>query len=255
MPGVGPTDLKIRRGDVKGTFQLPEPPVLGLETAGTVDAVGGGVDGVAVGDEVATLLPSRGGYGEYALAAAWTHKPPQVTWSDAGALPVSVEAAVGVLRQLDVTGGETLLILGAGGSVGIVATQLALRQGLRVIGAVGTRDEALARELGPTPVPYGNELASGVRAVADRGRREPSTLRAKAASRTRSRLPAAPTGWSRLLTNAQPSSAFASRSARPTGLLTRSTSACSSSPPVSCDFARSGPYRCHRPPKPTACWR
>jgi NADPH:quinone reductase-like Zn-dependent oxidoreductase len=168
VSGVGPTDLKIRRGDAKGIFQLPEPPVLGFETAGTVDAVGGGVDGVAVGDEVAALLPSLGGYGEYALAAAWTHKPPQVTWSDAGALPASVEAAVGVLRQLDVTSGETLLILGAGGSVGTIATQLAVRQGLNVIGAVGTRDEALIRELGATPVPYGDKLASGVRAVADR---------------------------------------------------------------------------------------
>jgi NADPH:quinone reductase-like Zn-dependent oxidoreductase len=167
VSGVGPTDLKIRRGDVKDVFPLPDPPVLGFETAGTVDAVGGGVDGVAVGDEVAALLPSLGGYGEYALAAAWTSKPPQVSWADAGALPASVEAAVGVLRQLDVTRGETLLILGAGGSVGIIATQLALRQGLNVIGAVGTRDEALARELGATPVPYGNGLVSSVREVAD----------------------------------------------------------------------------------------
>jgi NADPH:quinone reductase-like Zn-dependent oxidoreductase len=168
VSGVGPTDLKIRRGDLNGVFPLPEPAVLGFETAGTVDAVGGEVSDVAVGDEVAARLPSLGGYGEYALAAAWTPKPPQVSWDDAGALPASVEAAVGVLRQLGAAKGETLLILGAGGSVGVIATQLAVRQGLQVIGAVGARDEALTRELGATPVLYGNNLLANVRRVVDR---------------------------------------------------------------------------------------
>ena len=168
VSGVGPTDLKIRRGDLNGVFPLPEPAVLGFETAGTVDALGTDVSGVAVGDEVAAWLPSLGGYGEYVLASAWTLKPPAVTWNDAGALPASAEAAVGVLRQLEVAEGETLLILGAGGSVGIIATQLAVRQGLRVIGAVGAPDEALVRELGGTPVRYGNELLSNVSAVTDR---------------------------------------------------------------------------------------
>jgi NADPH:quinone reductase-like Zn-dependent oxidoreductase len=168
VSGVGRTDLRIRRGDLKAVFPLPEPAVLGFETAGVVDAIGSEVSGVAVGDEVAAWLPSLGGYGEYALAAAWTRKPPHVTWNDAGALPASVEAAVGVLRQLEVADGETLLILGAGGSVGLLATQLAIRQGLKVIGAVGGRDEALIRELGAAPVLYGSSLLSNVREVADR---------------------------------------------------------------------------------------
>ena len=60
------------------------------------------------------------------------------------------------------------MILGAGGSVGIIATQLAIRQGLKVIGAVGGRDGALIRELGATPVLYGSNLLSDVREVADR---------------------------------------------------------------------------------------
>jgi len=168
VSGVGPTDLKIRRGEVNGIFPLPDPAVLGFETAGTVDAVGSEVSDVAVGDEVAALLPSLGGYGEYALAAAWTRKPPQVTWNDAGAMPSAVEAALGVLRQLGVAEGETLLVLGAGGSVGMVATQLAVRQGLKVVAAVGARDEELTRELGATPVLYGGRLLSNVREVADR---------------------------------------------------------------------------------------
>jgi NADPH:quinone reductase-like Zn-dependent oxidoreductase len=153
---------------MNGVFPLAEPAVLGFETAGVVDVIGGEVGGVAVGDEVAAWLPSLGGYGEYALAEAWTPKPPQVSWNDAGALPASAEAAVGVLRQLGVAEGETLLILGAGGSVGVIATQLAVRQGLRVIGAVAERDDALTRKLGATPVRYGGNLLSNVREVADR---------------------------------------------------------------------------------------
>ena len=50
VSGVGPTDLKIRRGALNGVFPLPEPAILGFETAGVVDAVGGQVDGVTVGD-------------------------------------------------------------------------------------------------------------------------------------------------------------------------------------------------------------
>jgi NADPH:quinone reductase-like Zn-dependent oxidoreductase len=168
VSGVVATDLNIRRGELEAIFPLPEPAVLGFETAGTVDALGSGVSGVAVGDEVAAWLPSLGGYGEYALSGAWTRKPSNVTWNDAGALPTSVEAAVGVLRQLGVAEGETLLILGAGGSVGMIAAQLAIRQGLKVIGAVGARDEPLTRELGAIPVLYGDNLLSNVREVADR---------------------------------------------------------------------------------------
>src|SRR4029077_6719198 len=119
------------------------------------DAIGSEVSGVAVGDEVAAWLPSPGGDGEDAPAAGWAPQPVNVCVNDAGGLPAWIEAAVGVLRQLGVLEGETLLILGAGGSVGMIATQLAIRQGLNVIGAVGARDEALIRELGAVPVRYG----------------------------------------------------------------------------------------------------
>jgi len=59
------------------------------------------------------------------------------------------------------------LLLGAGGSVGMIATQLALRQGLYVIAAVGEHDEEPLREIGATPVRYGDELLANVRNVAD----------------------------------------------------------------------------------------
>ena len=162
--GISPTDLALRAGHLKA---MPPPPdaVLGFEAAGNVDAVGPGVTGTSIGDDVTALLFGLGGYAEYAVASIWTRKPETVSWIDAAALPSSAEAAVGVLRQLNVTSGETLLLFGGGGSVGMIATQLAVARGIKVISAVSEHDEALARELGATPVRYGSGVAGRVRAL------------------------------------------------------------------------------------------
>jgi NADPH:quinone reductase-like Zn-dependent oxidoreductase len=162
--GVSPTDLALRAGYLKD-IPLPPDAVLGFEAAGTVDAVGPGVTGTSAGDAVTTLLFGLGGYAEYVVASIWAPKPDAVSWTDAAALPSSAEAAVGVLRQLNVQRGETLLLFGGGGSVGIIATQLAVARGVTVISAVGEHDEALARELGATPVRYGEGMAGRVRAL------------------------------------------------------------------------------------------
>ncbi|MGW2839318.1 NADP-dependent oxidoreductase [Streptomyces sp. NPDC001493] len=161
--GVSPTDLAIRSGQLR--FPLGEPAVLGYEVAGIVDALGPGVTGTAVGDEVAAMLMDRGGYAEYAVASSWARKAPSVSWTDAAAIPGSVEAAAGVLRQLGVSRGETLLVIGGGGSVGVIATQLAVAQGVDVVSAVGQRDDAFAAELGARPVRYGAGLVNAVRAL------------------------------------------------------------------------------------------
>src|ERR1700756_1857190 len=163
--GISPTDLTLRAGYLKEAIPLPPNAVLGFEAAGAVDAVGPGVTGTSIGDGVMALLFSLGGYAEYAVASIWTRKPDTVSWIDAAALPSSAEAAVGVLRQLNVKSGETLLLFGGGGSVGVIAAQLAGARGITVIGAVGEHDETLARELGATPVRYGAGLVGRVRAL------------------------------------------------------------------------------------------
>ena len=161
--GVGPTDLKIRHGDLQQVFPFHGAAVLGFEAAGTVVAVGSAVDGVAAGDEVAAWLPGLGGYAQFAVASAWTPKPAAVSWTDAAALPASAEAAVGVLRQLGIRSSETLLIMGAAGSVGFIAAQLAVAMGVTVLAAVAERDFALLRGLGTVPVRYGDALVQEVR--------------------------------------------------------------------------------------------
>jgi NADPH:quinone reductase-like Zn-dependent oxidoreductase len=162
--GISPTDLALRAGYLKA-IPLPADAVLGFEAAGTVDAVGPDVTGTSIGDAVTALLLSLGGYAEYTVASIWARKPDAVSWIDAAALPSSAEAAERVLRQLNVTSGETLLLFGGGGSVGIIATQLAVARGVKVISAVGEHDETLARELGATPVRYGAGLVGRVRAL------------------------------------------------------------------------------------------
>ena len=99
--GISPTDLALRAGYLK-ECRAPRGAVLGFEAAGTVDGVGPGVTGTSIRDDVTALLFSLGESRQYAVASIWTGKPRSVSWIDAAALPSSAEAAVGVLRQLDV---------------------------------------------------------------------------------------------------------------------------------------------------------
>jgi NADPH:quinone reductase-like Zn-dependent oxidoreductase len=163
--GISPTDLALRAGYLQQAIPLPPGAVLGFDAAGTVDAAGPGVTGTAPGDPVTALLFTLGGYAQYALASIWAAKPATVSWADAAALPSSAEAAAGVLRQLNVHRGETLLLFGGGGSVGIIATQLAVARGVTVISAVGEHDQTLAADLSATPVRYGPGIAARVRAL------------------------------------------------------------------------------------------
>ncbi|XVV11199.1 NADP-dependent oxidoreductase [Actinoplanes sp. CA-131856] len=119
-----------------------------------------------MGDEVAVFLPRLGGYAALAVADFWVPKPASVSWADAAALPASGEAAVRVLDQLAVSSGETLLVLGAAGSVGRVATQIAVARGVQVLGAVRASDFDLVRGFGATPLDY-HHLSGKVDAVLD----------------------------------------------------------------------------------------
>jgi NADPH:quinone reductase-like Zn-dependent oxidoreductase len=248
--GVSPTDLVLRADYLKDAIPLPANAVLGFEAAGPVDAVGQGVTGTSVGDSVAALLFSMGGYAEYAIASIWTRKPDTVSWIDAAALPASAEAAIGVLRHLDVKSGETLPLFGGGGSVGIIATQLAVAQGIKVISAVGEHDDALARELGATPVRYGSGLPGRVRAL---GAVDAVFDAAGGASwPTRSRWLADPSGSSLSRTRMPPTSVSCCPRPLPTALPVPSMTQCPCWPMAGSACAPTDPCPCSRPPTPTA---
>ena len=166
--GVNPFDDKVRSGEMEQMFPTDLPTVLGVEIAGIVDEVGPKVNGLAVGDEVLGFADG-GGYAEYALATTVAPKPAGLGWAEAAALPVAITTAQGVLDQLEVTQGETVLIHGAAGGVGTVAVQIAVARGATVIGTASEANHDYLRELGATPVVYGEGLVDRVRAVAPDG--------------------------------------------------------------------------------------
>ncbi|MER6304677.1 NADP-dependent oxidoreductase [Streptomyces sp. NPDC001657] len=164
---VNPLDIKIRSGLMAGTVPARFPVLLGLDAAGVVDAVGEGAD-AAVGDEVLGVAVG-GSYGEYALLDRPVAKPEALSWEVAASLVTVGRTALRVLGQLGVQAGQTLLIHGAGGSVGTVAVQLAVARGVTVVGTAGEHDIERITALGATAVPYGDGWVERVRAVAPRG--------------------------------------------------------------------------------------
>jgi NADPH:quinone reductase-like Zn-dependent oxidoreductase len=156
--GVNPLDRKIREG-LLGDRSLPRRP--GSELAGIVDAPG--PDAPAnVGDPVVGWAMT-GAYAEFALAEVVATIPPGLSWHEAASLPVAAEAAVRGLRELAIRPGETLLVQGASGVVGALATQLAVGRGVQVIGTAGDANVGYVASLGATPVAHGEGLVDRVR--------------------------------------------------------------------------------------------
>jgi NADPH:quinone reductase-like Zn-dependent oxidoreductase len=94
---------------------------------------------------------------------------PELGWAEAAALPVAAETALRVLNMLEVARDDTVLIHGAAGGVGTVAVQLAVARGATVIGTASEPNHDYLREIGATPVLYGEGLVDRVRAVAPDG--------------------------------------------------------------------------------------
>lgn len=169
--GVNPVDWKLRAGYRRPGSVEPElPAVFGSEVAGVVAEVGPHVTGFTVGDEVFGN-PVGGGYAEYALlpTTVTAHKPAGLSFTDAATLPVAAATAYDGIRQLDLPSGSTVLITGAGGGVGVSATQIARSFGLRVVGVASDGKKDFVEALGAVHVPSGPDLAERVRAAAPDG--------------------------------------------------------------------------------------
>jgi NADPH:quinone reductase-like Zn-dependent oxidoreductase len=166
--GINISEAKMRAGLVREVFPLTFPSGQGSDLAGVVEEVGAGVKGVALGDEVIGYTDNRGSQAEYVVveAANLTAKPAQISWEVAGALFVAGATGVGVVRAVDPTAGEAVVIAGAGGGVGVFAVQLAVRTGARVIGLASERHHAWLRERGAVPVAYGDGVSERIAGAA-----------------------------------------------------------------------------------------
>lgn len=167
--GVNQADVKVY-GGVWGTDPAKLPIPLGFEVAGVVAAVGAGVDGCAVGDEV-IAHPVRGGYATEVLAPAHAviAKPADLDWPQAAGLQLTGTAAAHAVTAAAVGDGDTVLVHGAAGGVGLIAVQLATLRGATVVGTAAPGQHDLLRELGVVPVAYGDGLLERVREIAPQG--------------------------------------------------------------------------------------
>ncbi len=157
--GVNPVDWKIRSGLYGSADPGDLPAVLGSEVSGVVRQVGQDVNGFAVGDEIfGAVAPGSGGYAEYTLvtAGAASHKPPQVSFTDASTLTVAAATGYDGVTQLQLNPGQTLLVNGVSGGVGVAAAQIARNLHINVIGTASEDKQPLVESLGATLVPYGD---------------------------------------------------------------------------------------------------
>jgi len=137
--GVNPVDSYIRTGTYALKPALPYTP--GMDAAGVVEAVGPGVSGLAEGDRVYVAGSLSGAYAELALCEAWqVHPlPARVSFAQGAAVNVPYATAYRALFQrAQAQPGETVLIHGASGGVGVACVQMARAAGMVVIGTAGT---------------------------------------------------------------------------------------------------------------------
>jgi NADPH:quinone reductase-like Zn-dependent oxidoreductase len=172
--GLNPMDwIMTADADTATRFGLSLPTGFGTDYAGVVDQVGDGVTGFAPGDRVFggalsravadfVVVDAAGG-----IAANEAHQTPDgVDDRTAATLTIAGRTAAAALAVVNPGPGDTVLIGGAAGGVGVFAVQLARLAGARVIGTGSAASSDLLRGLGAEPVAYGDGLADRVRALA-----------------------------------------------------------------------------------------
>mgnify|MGYP001811950718 CR=1 FL=1 len=161
---VNTVDTMIRKMGTDVPLSPDTPSILGMDFAGTVEAVGEGVEGYAVGDEVygcaGGLAALPGTLAEYISADSRliAHKPKNLSMREAAALPLVAITAYEGLMRAGIQEGQRVLVHGGSGGVGHVALQLAKHFGAKVYSTGGGEKQlALIESLGATPINYRTE--------------------------------------------------------------------------------------------------
>ena len=171
--GTNPIDYKMYSG-IFGHDPALLPMPLGREAAGVVTAVGDSVVGPAgpvhPGDEV-IAFPVQGAYATEIVvpASSVVPKPSTLSFKQASGLMLTGTTAVHALTAAGVASGDTVVIHGASGGVGLIAVQLAVDAGARVIVTASENSHAYLRELGAEPVTYGEGLLDRISGIAPGG--------------------------------------------------------------------------------------
>jgi NADPH:quinone reductase-like Zn-dependent oxidoreductase len=170
--GLNPMDWGIAsRPEAAARFGITVPAGFGSDLAGVIDEVGDGATGFAVGDRVYGGVLGRA-VADFVVVRpgdSLRHTPEGISDEVASTLPVAGLTAAAALAAIGPRPGETVLIGGAAGGVGVFAVQLARLAGAAVIGTASPGTFAFLRQLGAEPVAYGAGLADRVRALAPGG--------------------------------------------------------------------------------------
>jgi len=174
---VNAMDPAIRAGFTKQWREHKFPLTPGTDYAGTVEAVGPGVEGFEVGDEVfGDVGKPYFGDGSFAElvtvdAKLGAKRPTTVSAAHASTLPRAGGTALAAVDALDATTGDTIAIIGAGGGVGGCATRIAVARGLHVIAASRPEAADYVRSLGAAHVldSTSTDLADQIRELAPEG--------------------------------------------------------------------------------------
>jgi NADPH:quinone reductase len=158
---VNPVDAAIAGGQLNGMFEHEFPVVLGRDYGGVVEQVGADVTRYAVGDEVfgfvlhANPTVHEGSWAELIVVPEHNYvapAPASVDLTAAGAAPLAGISALASVDALDVSDGDTVLVVGATGGVGTFAIQLLAHAGATVIAPALPEDEEYLRGLGASEV-------------------------------------------------------------------------------------------------------
>lgn len=173
---VNPVDWKVMSGGLDPLMEAHFPVIPGWDVAGTVEEVGIDAPEFTQGEEVVGYarkdVVQAGTMAEYVTLAVRhaARKPSRATWAQAAGLPLAGLTAWQALNRLEVGKGSAVLIHAAAGGVGIAAVQLARHLGATtVIGTASEGNHPYLRELGATPVTYGDGLVERVRKIAPDG--------------------------------------------------------------------------------------
>ena len=171
--GLNPMDWAIIADEESAAaFGVRPPTGFGYDFAGVVDEVGEEATGFAAGDRVFGGAMSRA-VADYALVDPAQDEvlriPDGVDDVTAATLDVAGRTASAALSAIGLRDGDTVLIGGAAGGVGVFAVQLARLTGARVLGTASEGSFGFVRSLGAEPVQYGDGLAERIRAVAPDG--------------------------------------------------------------------------------------
>lgn len=173
---INPVDVKIVAGRLDGAFPTAFPLIPGWDVAGEVVAVGPAVRHLEVGQQVyGYAREDHVGNGTWAELTAvnvrgLARAPGSMEAVEASCLPLAgLTAYQSLVEVLEVGPGDTVLVHGATGGVGTLATQIGVANGARVIGTCSEPNHELLRDLGGEPTTYGDGLAERVRELAPDG--------------------------------------------------------------------------------------